>query len=520
VEVLVAVLLVLGVVALLYEVSERIGVPYPALLVVAGLGLALVPDLPQVALQPDLVLLVFLPPLLFSAAAEIPMRELRANLAPITRLSIGLVIATIVVVALAVHTVLPSVGWGPAFVLGAIVSPTDAIAATTVFRRLRLPRQLTTIIEGESLVNDATALVAYRAALAAVATGTFLLSDAVFFFVVSAIGGIAIGIAVGYVAQRLMSRLDNPPVEVAIGLVTPFAAYLPADVLGISGVLAAVAAGLVVSRKLGSALTPNSRLLWVGTWRMLGFVLNGFVFVLIGLALPDILSGLQHPSTDILTATVVVCLTVVITRFTWIYLSGLIPNSPARVIDKRYPGRGLKWRVSFLASWAGLRGAVSLAAALALPENFPERPLILFLTFAVILVTLLGQGLTLPLVVRFVGNDRLPPDEDEATLAQGTALRAGIEEVERLRELWPTHLPLLDRLDQGMRDRKHHLATADPTETEERRQERLEHLEIQRHVITAQRVALTELRNRAEINDETLRDLERELDLEEIRMEG
>ena len=353
------------------------------------------------------------------------------------------------------------------------------------------------------------------------ATGTFFLSDAIFFFVISAIGGILLGIVVGAIAQRIISRVDNPPVEVAIGLVTPFVAYLPADVLGISGVLAAVTAGLVIGRKIGAVFTPNSRLLWVGTWRMLGFVLNGFVFVLIGLALPEILRGLQlHPSADVVTATVVVCVAVVATRFVWIYLSGFIPNSPARAIDRRFPGRGLNWRFPFLASWAGLRGAVSLAAALALPANFPERSLILFLTFAVILVTLLGQGVTLPLVVRFVGGDRIPPDEDEGNLAQATALRAGIEEVERLRPLWPTHQPLLDRMDSGLRDRKHHLATEDPDETEERRKERTEHQEIQRLVITAQRVALTELRDRAEINDETLRSLERELDLEEIRMEG
>ena len=226
-ETLTAVLLILVAIAIVYEIARRIGVPYPTLLVLGGLGLAFVPGLPRIELQPDLVLLVFLPPLLFSAAAESPIRDLRANLAPLVRLSIGLVLFTMVLVAVVAHALVPGLSWPAAFTLGAIVGPTDALAATTVFRRLGAPRIIRTLIEGEALFNDATALVAYRAAVLAVST-SFILSESAAGFVVAAAGGIAIGAVVGRVSGEILRRLDDPPVEVLISVVIPFAAYLPA----------------------------------------------------------------------------------------------------------------------------------------------------------------------------------------------------------------------------------------------------------------------------------------------------
>jgi len=518
VDILTAVLAILVTIAILFEIARRIGVPYPSLFVLGGLGLGLVPGLPHVSLEPELVLLVFLPPLLFTAAVGTPIQDLRANAAPLARLAIGLVVFTIITVAAVAQAAIPGLGWGAAFTLGAIVAPTDALAATTVFRRLGAPRLLVTLVEGEALLNDATALVAYRAAVAAV-TGSFVLSLAVAGFAIAAIGGIVIGLLVGRAAGELLRRLDDPPVEVVISLVIPFAAYLPADVLGLSGVLAAVAAGLVIGSRLGKILTPSSRVLWLSTWKMIGFVLNGFVFVLIGSELPRILRepGGRSPA-EILGLVVLVCAVVIVTRIVWIFAASLLPGSPRRVIARRDPG--LAWRLTFVVSWAGLRGAVSLAAALALQATFPERDLILLLTFAVILVTLVGQGLTLPYVLRWAGWDGTEPDGDEATLARTAAYQAGLDEIERARSTWSTHRPLLDRLESGLRDRTQHLATEDPDETAERRQERLEHEEIQRGVIAAQREAVIELRDRREINDATLRTIERELDLEELRMEG
>jgi Na+/H+ antiporter len=519
VDLLSAVLLILVAIAILFELARRIGVPYPTLFVIGGLGLAFVPGLPKIELQPDLVLLVFLPPLLFGAAVDTPIRELRRNIAPLLRLSIGLVVFTMTIVAVVANAAIPGLGWAGAFTLGAIVAPTDALAATTVFRRLGAPRIVATLVEGEALLNDATALVAYRFAVAAVVPGVFVLANAVGGFALAAVGGVAVGYVVGRVAGEVLRRLDDPPVEVIISLVVPFAAYLPADRLGLSGVLAAVTTGLVIGSRLGTILTPNSRVLWLTTWKMVGFILNGFVFVLIGLQLPEILRGLAGRSVlQILGLAVLVGAVVVVTRILWVFASSQLPNSPRRAIARRDPD--LARRLTFVVSWAGLRGAVSLAAALALPAYFPERNLILLLTFAVILVTLVGQGLSLPWVVRWARWDVVDLDGDEATLARAAAYQAGLDEIARAREQWPGHQPLLDRLESGLRDRTEHLATEDPDETEERRQERVEHEEIQRGVIGAQRAAVIELRDRREINDQTLRTIERELDLEELRMEG
>jgi Na+/H+ antiporter len=517
-DTLTAVVAILLVIAILFEVARRVGVPYPTLFVLGGLGLAFVPGLPRISLEPELILLVFLPPLLFSAAVATPIRDLRANIAPLVRLSIGLVVFTMVVVAAVAQLAVPSLGWAAAFTLGAIVAPTDALAATSVFRRLGAPRIVVTLVEGEALFNDATALVAYRAAVLAVG-GSFVLSQALAGFVVAAVGGIAIGALVGWVAGAILRWLDDPPVEVAISLVIPFAAYLPADRFGLSGVLAAVAAGLVIGSRLGTILTPNSRILWLSSWKMIGFILNGFVFVLLGLALPEITQGLSgRPILEMAGLVALVCGAVLVTRLVWVFATSLLPGSPRQVIARR--DSRLATRLTFVVSWAGLRGAVSLAAALALPEGFPERNLILLLTFAVILVTLVGQGLTLPWVLRRAGWDGIELDGDEGTVARAAAYQAGLDEIERARPTWPTHQPLLDRLESGLRDRTQHLATEDPDETAERHQERIEHEQIQRGVIAAQRTAVIELRDQGEINDETLRVIERELDLEELRMEG
>lgn len=518
-ELLTAVLATLLAIAVLFELARRIGVPYPTLFVIGGLGLAFVPGLPHVDLEPDLVLLVFLPPLLFTAAVEMPIRDLRADLAPILRLSIGLVVFTIVLVAVAAQAAIPGLGWPAAFTVGAIVAPTDAIAATSVFRRIGVPRRVVTLIEGEAMFNDATALVAYRVALVAVPTGAFVLSEAVGGFVSAAVGGIGLGAVVGLASGWILRRLDDPPVEVAISLLVPFVAYLPADRAGFSGVLAAVAAGLVIGSRLGTILTPASRVLWLSNWKMITFILNGFAFVLIGLVLPEILRGLADRSLPVVLGPVaLVCVVVVVGRIAWVFVASLLPGSPRRDIAQQDPR--LARNLTFVVGWSGLRGAVSLAAALALPASFPERNLVLLIAFAVIVVTLVGQGLTLPWVVRRAGWDGAELDGDEPTRARVVAYEAGLAEIERARPRWPTHQPLIDRLESGLRDRSQHLATEDPEETAERRNERIEHEEIQRAVIGAQRTALIELRDRGEINDQTLRTIERELDLEELRMEG
>jgi CPA1 family monovalent cation:H+ antiporter len=518
-DLLTALIIDLIVIAVLFEVARRANIPYPALFVVGGLALGFIPGLPSIQLEPELVLLVFLPPLLFVAAFETPIRDLRRNLAPIARLSIALVILTAVVVAAVAQALVPSMGWAAAFALGAIVAPTDALAATSVFRRIGVPKVAITLIEGESLFNDATALIAYRAAVVATVTGVFVLSETLAAFVVAAAGGIALGWLVGRFMAELVKWLDDPPVEVVLSLLIPYAAYLPAEQFGLSGVLAVVTSGLVIGRRLGTILSPSSRVLWLTSWKMAGFVLNGLIFVLIGLALPDILEGLGDMSPGrVLILALLVSAAVIATRLLYVFLASLLPNSPRQIIAREDPR--LATRLTFLVAWSGLRGAVSLAAALALPLDFPERSLIQLVTFAVILATLVGQGLTLPLVVRWVGWDGRDPEADEATLARQTVYRLGLDAINHSRTRWPDHQPLLDRLESGLGDRMQHLATEDEDETVGRRREHDEHEEIQLYVINAQRAAAIALRDAGEINDATLRELERELDLEELRMEA
>ena len=513
-----AVLAITVAIALLFEVARRVGVPYPSLFVLGGLALGFVPGVPRIELEPELVLVVFLPPLLFAAAIDTPIRDLKTDVWPIVRLSVALVLMTATVVALVMHYVV-GLDWAPAFAFGAIVGPTDALAATSVFRRIGVPRRVVALVEGESLFNDATALVALRTAVIATMGGAFVLTEALGGFVVAVVVGILIGLTVGWLATELLRRIDDPPVEVLISLVVPFAAYLPAERLGVSGVLAAVTAGLIVGSRLGTILEPGSRVLWLGTWKMVNFVLNGFLFVLIGLELPQVLEGVGGRSAVELAALIaVVGGAVVGTRLAYLQLASRLPNSPRNQIARVNPE--LADRLVWVVGWAGLRGSVSLAAALALPAEFPERNLILLLTFSVIVITLVGQGLTLPRVVRWARWDGVEVDGDEATAARAAAYQAGLAEIARLREASSGHLELIERLEASLQDRTQHLATEDPTETAERRQERIEHEEIQRSIIAAQRAAVIELRDRRLINDRTLRQVERDLDLEELRSEG
>ena len=516
--VLSAVLAITVAIALLFELARRVQLPWPSLFVLGGLALGFVPGLPHLRLEPDLVLLVFLPPLLFAAAIESPLRDLKTDFWPIARLSVVLVLLTMVAVGAVLHF-LVGLDWAPALAFGAIVGPTDALAATSTFRRIGVPRRIVALVEGESLFNDATALVAARTGVMATMGATVLVADAFSGFAAATIGGVAIGLAVGVAAVQLLRRLDDPPVEVLISLVIPFAAYLPADELGLSGVLAAVTTGLVIGSRLGTILEPASRVLWLSTWKMVNFLLNGFVFVLIGLELPEILAGIGRRSiAELLGLIAIVGGAVVATRIAYVWLASQLPNGPRAQIAAYNPE--LARRLMIVFGWSGLRGAVSLAAALALPADFPERNLLLLLAFGVIVITLVGQGLTLPALVRWAGWDGVEFDGDEANRARAAAYEAGLAEITRMRERWPGHIELLDRMESSLRDRTEHLATEDPDETAERRQERVEHEEIQRGVIGAQRSAVIELRDRREINDRTLRLIEHDLDLEELRAEG
>ena len=427
-------------VAILVHLARRLRIAYPILLVLGGLSLALIPAsiLPPIEIEPDVVFLLFLPPILFFAGYLTPYRDFKANGRPILLLAIGLVLFTASAVAVVMNAAIPGEDLAVWFVLGAIVSPPDAIAATAVFRNLGAPRRIITILEGESLLNDATALVLYRTAIAVTAGTVFMLQNTVLAFVAVAIGGILLGLAVGWFGAFLFAKMDDPPVEVAISLVLPFAAYLPAEHMGVSGVLASVTAGLYLGRRAPRVLSSETRVLGTAAWQIVIFSLEGFAFILIGLTLPGVIEAISdRQPAELFGLALLVAATVVVARIVWVYpatyLPRLIPS--IRENDPAPP-----WKVPFVIAWSGMRGAVSLAAALALPLDFPERDLILFLTFVVILVTLVGQGLTLPLVLRWAGIvDVDGTDEEEELLARRAATEAALAEIARLRTQYPDH---------------------------------------------------------------------------------
>jgi Na+/H+ antiporter len=522
------ILLLLAVVAAVTLLAERIGVPYPILMVVAGLGLGLLPFLPNVELDPEIVLALFLPPILFGASWSLSPRELWLNVRPISLLAVGLVLTTTLAVAAVAVAVAPELGWPAAIALGAIVSPPDAIAATSIARRLNLPRRLVLIFEGESLVNDATALTVYRlAAAAAMGTGALDLGSATVSFVGVAVGGAAVGVVVGWLAAWLLSLIDDPPVEVLVSLLAPFAAYLPAEAVGVSGVLATVAAGLLVGYRTPRVMGSSTRLLGASTWKMVIFVVNGLAFLLIGLQLPTAIADIEGYDVSALVGiAAAVCVTVIVVRLVWVYPATYLPRWLIPSLARRDPAPPA--RVPLILGWGGMRGAVSLAAALALPLDFPGRGLIVFLTFVVILVTLLGQGLTLPLLIRRLDVVDDGETEHEEIHARTVAAEAALVRLDELRSEVPGHLPLLDQLRERYEHRGEHLvhehrdepAPADPDELTPEEVEEMEHDEIRRAVISAERLAVLALRDRGEISDEALRRVERDLDLDELRREA
>jgi CPA1 family monovalent cation:H+ antiporter len=527
VEIVLALLLV---VALLTVAARRVGIPYPILMTLGGLvlgvALGLLPDLPRVELAPELVFLLFLPPLLFSAAFFTSPRDLARYARPIGMLAIGLVLATTLIVGVIVHTLAPAIPWAVAFLLGAVVSPPDAVAATSIAQRLGLPRRVVIILEGESLVNDATALVAYRLALVAAVHGSFSLGEAAISFVLVSIGGVVIGLIAGWLIVAVLGRVEDPPVEVLLSLLAPFGCWLPAEALGVSGVLSVVTAGIVVGRHISRITSSDTRVLASGVWQMVVFSLTGLVFILIGLQLPTILETLRASRSfgELASWAVVVAVTVIVVRLMWVFPSAYLPRTLSAKIRKREtmpPPRNV-----LIIGWAGMRGVVSLAAALALPLNtdsgapFPERDLVIFLTFSVILATLVGQGLTLPLLIRWLGVGDDGSVAHEELHAREAAVGAALSRLDELAEEWPGHLELIDHLRERHQHATEHLDHDHESGEVPKDQEAIEHAIIQRAVIDAQRLAVIDLRDRGVISDEAVRVVVRGLDLEELRAEG
>jgi monovalent cation/hydrogen antiporter len=513
-------------VAGLNAIARWLSVPYPIPLVVGGLVLGLLPGIPDIELEPDLVLVIFLPPLLYAAAFFSDLRALRSDLRAISIASVGLVLLTMGTVAVVAHEVI-GMSWALAFALGAIVSPTDPVAATAIMRQLGAPRRLVNFIEGESLVNDATALVAYRVAVAAAVGGTFSAVDAGLEFLGAAAGGIAIGLVVALVVGEIRRRLDDAPTEITISLLTPYAAFVPADELGLSGVLAAVTAGVYLGWRAPELITPQTRLQATAVWEILTFLLNATLFILIGLQLPVIADGLDaYPMGELVGYAALVCATVIGTRFAFAFTIPYV----LRALDRRpsQRARRIGARPRIVSSWAGMRGAVSLAAALALPLRtdagapLPDRDLILFITFALILVTVVGQGLTLPYLIRALGVQEDGAEEEaEEMRARYVASRAALE---RLDELAVEDWTLDDTIERvrGMyefRRRRVKVRTGKIEDEEGIEDRSLAYQRLMHELYDVQRRAVVQLRNGGEISNDVMHRIERELDLEESRLE-
>ena len=506
-------------VAGLSVLARSVGVPYPILLVLGGLVIGFVPGMPAVELPPELVLVVFLPPLLYWAGFFSSPRDLQSDLRAISTLAVGLVLATIGVVAVVAHAMVDGLPLAAAFALGAIVSPTDPLAATAIGRRLGVPRRMVNLLEGESLVNDATALVAYRIAVAAAVGGGFVAWQAGLRFVVGAAGGVAVGLAVGWLVAELRRRLDDPVTEIVVSLATGFAAYLPAERLELSGVLAAVTAGLYVGWRAPELASAPTRLLGFSFWEVLVYLLNAVLFILVGLQLHPILSGVSGRSVASLVGQAVLVSGVVIAvrvawEFTVPYLIRLLDRRPAQVV------RRIGARERLVLGWSGMRGAVSLAAALALPLDFPQRDLLVFLTFAVILATLVVQGLTLPALIRRLRVRGDDADEREEVRARLAATDAALARLQELAGAEWTREDTVERLDGLYQFRRRRLkARAGIYEDEGFEDRSLAYQRLVRELLEAQRHAIVRLRNQGTISNDVMHRIERELDLEDTRLE-
>jgi len=513
-------LALLVVVAVLVTISRRIRVPYPVLLLIGGLIVGLVPGIPRLELDPEIVFLVVLPPLLYVSAFLTPIRDFRSNLKNISSLAIGLVTASAAVVAAIAMALVPGMSWPLAAALGAIVSPPDAVAASAIAQRLSVPRRVVSILEGESLLNDATALTIYRAAIgAAVAIATVSVVGSLASFVFVALGGILIGLVVGWIVAWVRTHLSDTPVEITVSLLTPYAAYLPAEALGVSGVLAAVTAGLFIGRRSSRIMGSEARLAGRAVWESLVFLLTGVVFLSIGFQISSISRAMDRTTLLQLAAVgVVVSIALIAVRAIWVF--GL---SLRDLLSKNQ--RGIRLRESIVLSWAGMRGVVSLAAALAIPISLPANALpvrdaIIVITFTVILVTLVGQGLTLPLVIRAVGLGSDADDGHEESHARQELIEEALRRIDDLEQKWPGHKPLIDQLRTSYKHRAEHEEQLHEAPGNEAEQELVEHRQIRSDVIDAQRDALLAMRDRGAIDDDVLRTIERDLDLEEIRMEA
>jgi Na+/H+ antiporter len=516
-----AFLIVLAVIVVLVAIANRLGIAYPIVLLLGGIAIGYIPGAPVFTMPPELVLVVFLPPLLYWESITAPESEFRTSAFWIFQLAFGLVIITTAAVAVVAHALLPSLGWGVAFVLGAIVSSTDEVAFAPIAERLRVPRHVIATIEGESLINDATSLILYGTALAAVVTGTFSLWHAAGELLASVVGAILIGILAGTIAVIAWRFVRDANLQVVISLAAPYLSYLPAQHFGASGVLAVVTTGLFVNRFTPVVLLPAARERATGFWVTIVFVTNAIIFVLVGTQFHSIVAGLiGYSPLTLIGYGAAVSLTVIVVRFVWVFAQALLPatNEPEHVEGKA------DWSHVAVLAWSGFRGGISLAAALAIPFEtalgpFPQRDLIIFLTCCVLVATLVGQGATLPILIRWmrITDDGADANEERIALARTSqAALARIGRLEREGKASPAEAAWMRKRFQIRRREfdsvDEHVAAAVARTT-------AQHRDFESDLIDAQRAELIKLREQGTIDNTVLRRIQRLLDLESERLD-
>jgi CPA1 family monovalent cation:H+ antiporter len=529
-------LFLLVLVALFAAVASRLKIPYPILLVIAGLGISFVPHVPRIPLNPELVFLVFLPPLLYAAAWQTNLREFRRNLVSILLLALGLVAFTVWGVAEVADRFITALDWKSGFLLGAVVATTDAIAATSIAKSIGLPQRIVDILEGESLINDATGLLALEFGLGLLLRNeTPTAGDGALRLLWLLGGGVGIGLLFGVAVAWLERFIDDGPVELVVSVIVPYAAYLAGERVHSSGVIAVVVCGLFLSRRSAEFFSPTVRMQVLGTWGALNFVLNGLVFVLIGLQLPYVMAGIEGYSRwTLLKYGMAFSVVLIVLRLVWMYPAAML----ATLIRRRLKMEGTEFppaKSVFVLGWTGMRGVVALAAAISLPETladgrpFTQRNLIVFLTFSVILVTLVVQGLTLPPLIRWLGlagnvetsPKGLPGVTGEERVARCALLMAAIVHLEKGARGAKNHTE--EHVFEDLLHRyKHRLEAIQEEQAEESGQGAgaswWKERELVQSTLKVERGTLIRLRDEGEIGDDVLRELEAELDLAETRL--
>lgn len=505
-----SILIVMLVATLLVRIAEVGKVPAPIVLVLGGLAIAFLPRLPTIELHPEVVFLVFLPPLVFSAGWRTSPRELRTILRPLALLAVGLVFVTAIVTAAVAHELVPGIHWPEAAVLGAVLAPTDAVAAIAVFRRLGAPARMRLLVEGESMINDGTALVLYSIAVGVATGGSFALASAALEFVLIVAGGIAVGLVVGWLSTRAIRRQTDASLVVVITVLTAYGAYVAAEEAHVSGILAAVVAGFVGGYQAPRALDADTRLNAVAFWDVFTFGLEMFLFVLLGIQLPEVVEALEAGSVgvgDLLLPALAIAAASILTRLGFVFA---MRSDAGETAGER-----------FAVGWSGMRGAVSLAAALAVPLSVANRPQLIFVTFGLILITLVGQGLSLPVALRRLRIDETRRWSDEEAVARMEAAQAALDRLDEMEDEERADESQLSRLRDLYRARFRMCAAVlggeDP-EIAAREQRIADYGDLRRELIGVEREVLLDLRAAERLRNATMRQIERDLDLDEARI--